>query len=90
MQVFPEATARTLVPGGKMLVLDFALIPEPCMHAWYAGSAECRDSPAIDAFFSRRVSDVSKKRYRCRLQDALGCLMRLDELATHEGNAGGH
>ena len=88
MQAFPEATAGTLVLGGKVLVLDVALIPEPSVHASYAGSAEGRDSPAIDAFFSRLVSDVSKGGYGRRLHDALGYLMRLDELAAHEGNGG--
>ncbi|KAH9069869.1 hypothetical protein EDB83DRAFT_2518217 [Lactarius deliciosus] len=57
-QAFPEAAAGTLVLGGKVLVLDVALIPEPTVHASYAGSAEGRNSPAMDAFFSRlqRVS----------------------------------
>jgi hypothetical protein len=88
MQAFPEAAAGTLVLGGKVLVLDVALIPEPTVHASYAGSAEGRDSPAIDAFFSRLVSDVSKGGDGRRLRDALGYLMRLDELAAHEGNGG--
>ncbi|KAH9013134.1 hypothetical protein EDB85DRAFT_2296401 [Lactarius pseudohatsudake] len=53
MQAFPEAAAGTLVLGGKVLVLDVALMPEPIVHASYAGSAEGRDSPTMDAFFSR-------------------------------------
>ena len=88
MQAFPETAAGTLVLGGKVLVLEVALIPEPSVHASYAESAEGRDSPAIDAFFSRLVSDVSKGRYGHRLHDALGYLMRLDELSVHEGNEG--
>ncbi|KAI9437579.1 hypothetical protein H4582DRAFT_2111791 [Lactarius indigo] len=88
MQAFPEAAAGTLVLGGKVLVLDVALIPEPTVHASYAGSAEGRDSPTMDAFFSRLVSGVSKGGDGRRLRDALGYLMRLDELAAHEGNGG--
>ncbi|KAH8995276.1 hypothetical protein EDB86DRAFT_1189311 [Lactarius hatsudake] len=88
MQAFPEAAAGTLVLGGKVLVLDVALIPEPTVHASYAGSAEGRDSPTMDAFFSRLVSGVSKGGDGRRLRDALGYLMRLDELAAHESNGG--
>ncbi|KAH9032650.1 hypothetical protein EDB84DRAFT_1578531 [Lactarius hengduanensis] len=88
MQAFPEAAAGTLVLGGKVLVLDVALIPEPTVHASYAGSAEGRDSPTMDAFFSRLVSGVSKGGDGRRLRDALGYLMCLDELAAHEGNGG--
>ncbi|KAH9166261.1 hypothetical protein EDB89DRAFT_1857615 [Lactarius sanguifluus] len=88
MQAFPEAAAGTLVLGGKVLVLDVALIPEPTVHASYAGSAEGRDSPTMDAFFSRLVSGVSNGGDGRRLRDALGYLMRLDELAAHEGNGG--
>lgn len=90
MQAYPgpEAPAGTLMLGGKVLVLDVALIPEPVVHASYAGSAEGRDSPAMDAFFSRLVSGISKGGDGRRLRDALEYLMRLDELAEHEGNGG--
>ncbi|KAH9983615.1 hypothetical protein BJV74DRAFT_612947 [Russula compacta] len=88
MQAFPGAAADTLVLGGQVLVLDVALIPEPTVHASYAGSAEDRHSPAMDAFFSRLVSGVSKGGDGRRLRDALEYLMRLDQLAMREGNAG--
>lgn len=88
MQSFPGAAADTLLLGGQVLVLDVALIPEPTVHASYAGSAEDRHSPAMDAFFSRLVSGVSKGGDGRRLRDALEYLMRLDQLATREGNAG--
>ncbi|KAH9171201.1 hypothetical protein EDB89DRAFT_2230226 [Lactarius sanguifluus] len=81
-----QAAAGTLVLGGKVLVLDVALIREPFVHASYAGSAEGRDSPTMDAFFSRLVSGVSKGGDGRRLRDALGYVMCLDELAAHEGN----
>ncbi|KAH9166265.1 hypothetical protein EDB89DRAFT_2233005 [Lactarius sanguifluus] len=88
IQAFPEAAAGTLVLGGKVLILDVALIPEPTVHASYAGSAEGRDSPTMDGFFSRLVSGISKGGDGRRPRDALGYLMRLDELAAHEGNGG--
>ncbi|KAH9166269.1 hypothetical protein EDB89DRAFT_2233010 [Lactarius sanguifluus] len=64
MQAFPEAAAGTLVLGGKVLVLDVALIP------------------------CTRLSGVSKGGDGRRPRDALGYVMRLDELAAHEGNGG--
>lgn len=91
MLTFPGPAAGTLVLGGEVLVLDVALVPEPTVHASYAGSAaaEGRHSPAMDAFFSRLVSGVSKGAGGRRLRDALEYLMRLDRLAKHEGDAGG-
>jgi hypothetical protein len=71
--------------GGEVLVLDVALLPEPTVHASYAGSAaEGRHCPAVDAFFSRLVSDVSKEADGRRLRDALEYMMRLDKLAKRE------
>ena len=90
MQAFPEAAADTLVLGGQVLVLDVALEPEPAVRVSYAGSGEGRHSPAMDAFFSRLVHGVARggENDGRRLRDALGYLMRLDRLATLEGNAG--
>ncbi len=89
MQTYPENAPDTLLLGGELLVLDVALLPEPTVHASYAGSAaEGRHSPAMDAFFSRLVSDVSKGGDGRRLRDALEYMMRLDKLAKREGNAG--
>ncbi|KAH9069874.1 hypothetical protein EDB83DRAFT_2518222 [Lactarius deliciosus] len=65
-----------------------AHLPEPTVYASYAGSAEGRDSPAMVDFFSQLVSGVSKGGDERRLRDALGYIMRLDELAAHEGNGG--
>ena len=60
-QTYPENAPDTLLLGGEVLVLDVALLPEPTVHASYAGSAaEGRHCPVMDAFFSRLVSDVSK------------------------------
>lgn len=89
MQTYPENAPDTLLLGGEVLVLDVALLPEPTVHASYAGSAaEGRHCPAMDAFISRLVSDVSKGGDGRRLRDALEYLMRLDKLAKREGNAG--
>ena len=78
--------------GGKVLVLDVALTPEATVLATvlasYAGSAEGRDSPGIDAFFSRLVGGVFKGWDGRRLHDTLGYVMRLDEFAAHEGIGG--
>ncbi|KAI0267083.1 hypothetical protein BC834DRAFT_969116 [Gloeopeniophorella convolvens] len=84
MQAFPEAAAGTLVLGGKVLVLDVALLPEPSVHATFAGSTEGRDSPAMDAFFSRLVRSVARGGDGRKLRDALEYLMRLDELAAND------
>jgi hypothetical protein len=89
MQTYPENAPDTLLLGGEVLILDVALLPEPRVHALYAGSAaEGRHSPAMDAFFSRLVSDVSTGGDRQRLRDALEYKMRLDKLTKREGNAG--
>jgi hypothetical protein len=89
MQTYPENAPDTLLLGGEVLVLDVALLPEPTVHASYAGSAaEGRHCPAMDAFISRLVSDVSKGGDGRRLRDALEYMMRLDKLAKREGNAG--
>ena len=89
MQTYPENAPDTLLLGGEVLVLDVALLPEPTVHASYAGSAaEGRHCPAMDAFFSRLVSDVTKGGNGRRLRDALEYMMRLDKLAKREGNAG--
>ena len=89
MQTFPGAAPDTLLLGGEVLVLDVALVPEPTVHASYAGSAtEGRQCLALDAFFSRLVSGVSKGGDGRRMRDALEYLMRLDKLAMREGNAG--
>ena len=89
MQTFPGAAPDTLLLGGEVLVLDVALVPEPTVHASYAGSAtEGRQCLALDAFFSRLVSGVSKGSDGRRMRDALEYLMRLDKLAMREGNAG--
>jgi hypothetical protein len=89
MQTFPGAGPDTLLLGGEVLVLDVALVPEPMVHASYAGSAtEGRQCLAMDAFFSRLVSGVSQGGDGRRLRDALEYLMRLDKLAMREGNAG--
>ncbi len=78
MQTYPESTLDTLLLGAEVIVLDVALLPEPTVHALYAGSAaEGRHCPAMDVFFSRLVSDVSKgggmdKDYACiRIHDAV-------------------
>jgi len=87
----PENAPDTLLPGGEVLGLGVALaeVPVPTVHASYAGSAaEGRHSPAMDAFFPRLVSDVSKGGDGRRLRDALEYMMRLDKLAKREGNAG--
>jgi hypothetical protein len=83
-----DSTASTLMLGGKVLLLDVTFVPEPAVHVSYAGSAEGRNSPSMDAFFSRLVSAVSKGGDGRRLRDALEYLMRLDELAEREGNGG--
>jgi hypothetical protein len=71
MQTYPENTPDTFLLGGEVLDLDVALLPEPTVHAPYAGSAaEGHHSPAMDAFFSRLVSDVSKGGDGRRLRDA--------------------
>ena len=89
MQTFLGAGPDTLLLGGEVLVLDVGLVPEPTVHASYAGSAtEGRQCLAMDAFFSRLVSGVSKGGDGWRLRDALEYLMRLDKLAMREGNAG--
>lgn len=89
MQTFPGTGPDTLLLGGEVLVLDVALVPEPTVHASYAGSAaEGRQCQAMDAFFSRLVSGVSKGGDGRKLRDALEYLMRLDKLAMREGNAG--
>ena len=90
MQAFPEAAVDTLVLGGQVLMLDVALEPEPAVRVSYDGSGEGRNSPTMDAFFSRLVRGVAKggENDGRRLRDALGYLMRLDRLATLEGNAG--
>jgi hypothetical protein len=87
MQTYPETAPDTLLLGGEVLVLDVALVPEPTVHASYPGS-EGRHCPAMDAFFSRLVSDVSKGGDGRRLRDALEYMMRLDKLAKCEGNTG--
>ncbi|KAI9430382.1 hypothetical protein H4582DRAFT_2087050 [Lactarius indigo] len=48
----PRGSRGTPVLGGKVLVLDAALIPEPTLRVSYAALAEGRDSPSMDAFFS--------------------------------------
>jgi hypothetical protein len=89
MQTYPENAPDTLLLGGEVLVLDVAFLPEPTVHASYAGSAaEGRHSLAMDAIFSRLVSDVSKGGDGRTLRVALEYMMRLDELAMCEGNAG--
>jgi hypothetical protein len=68
--------------------LDIVLLPEPTVHASYTASAtEGRHCLAMDAFFSRLVSNVSKGGDRQRLRDALEYMTHLDKLAKHEGNA---
>ena len=64
MQAFPEAAAGALALRGKVLILDVARISEPNVHTSYDGSAEGRDSPAIDAFFSRLVGRRLQGRVR--------------------------
>ena len=79
--------------GAQVVVLDVGLVPEPTVRASYAGSGEDRHSPAMDAFFSHLVrgminlkgADNNDGRW---LREASGYLMRLDRLATQEGNAG--
>jgi hypothetical protein len=89
MQICPENAPDTLLLGGELLVLDVALLPEPAVHASYAGSAaEGRYCPAMGALFSRLVSDVSKRGDGRRLRDALGYMVHLDKLAKREGIAG--
>ena len=89
MQTYPESAPDTLLLGGEVLVLDVALLPEPTVHASYAGSAaEGCHCPAMDAYFSRLVSDVSKGGDGRRLREALEYMMRLDKLAKREGDAG--
>ena len=86
----PRRGHRDTRARGKVLVLDVALTPEAIVlatvHTSYARSAEGHDSPALDAFFSRLVSGVSKGWDRSRLRDTLGYAMGLDEFAAHEGN----
>ena len=92
MQAYPpERGADTMMLGGQVVVLDVGLVPEPTVRASYAGSGEDRHSPAMDAFFSHLVRGVVKgadNNDGRRLREALGYLMRLDRLATQEGNAG--
>jgi hypothetical protein len=60
MQIYPENAADTLLLGGKILVLEGALLPEPTVHASYSDSAaEGRYCPATDGCSSRLVSNVS-------------------------------
>ena len=66
--------------------MDVVLIPGAAVHASYARSAEGRNSPAIDALFSRLVSGDSEGRDGRRPRDALRYLMHPDKLAAHEGN----
>jgi len=93
MQAYPPEPpgADTMMLGGQVVVLDVGLVPEPTVRASYAGSGEDRHSPAMDAFFSRLVRGVVKgadNNDGRRLREALGYLMRLDRLATQEGNGG--
>ena len=90
MQAYPPE-ADTMMLGGQVVVLDVGLVPEPTVRTSYAGSGEDRHSPAMDAFFSRLVRGVVKgagnNNDGRRLREALEYLMRLDRLATQEGNA---
>ena len=82
MQIYPENAPDTLLLGGEVLV---SLLPNPTVHASYAGSAaEGHHCPAIDAYFSRLVSDVTKGG---RLREVLEYMTHLDKLAKCEGNA---
>jgi len=55
----PENAPDTLLFDGEILGLYIALLPEPNVHALYAGSAtEGCHSPAKDAFFPKLVSGV--------------------------------
>jgi hypothetical protein len=88
IQTYPENAPDTLLLGGEVLVLDVALLPEPTVHASYAGlAAEGRHCPVMDAF-SRLVSDVSERGDGRGLRDALEYMMHLDKLAKREENAG--
>jgi len=93
MQAYPpeQPGGGTMMLGGQVVVLDVGLVPEPTVRASYAGSGEDRHSPAMDAFFSHlargmvKGADNNDGRW---LREAPGYLMRLDRLATQEGNAG--